>query len=338
MTSAQPALFFRIWLWRFAKIVLVLAAIVLVFVTVLANIGGSSPALKQGIEDYLGALSGRPARIGTLNHIRFFPTIRIDFSDLALGADADTPVARAASAQLAFYFWDVAMGTGRVRALNIQDFTAEAGVFTPRALAVQSVQIVEGPEGEDAALTAQGRYGDAPFTLDIGMQRYGSGESVAYGFAQEKPFLLTFADMRAQGLLAPRRLADLQLFHKDSKLAEGQIDFVRTEPHVWHVTGMLRLAGHGSVLRPDLKIDHAEEPWRAAGGITGDPYDCRDFEKRAPLAAFEKMLETEAGIAPRKQGRLPWPDLAFVLPGSPPRVIPAPDFPLFSSNLCRRYP
>ena len=69
----------RKWIMRLLKIGVFLAIMLAIFVTVLANMGGSTVTLKEAAQKFIGeSFGGRPAVIQKLVRLSFFPLVGID--------------------------------------------------------------------------------------------------------------------------------------------------------------------------------------------------------------------------------------------------------------------
>lgn len=181
------------YLRRTIKVILLLGVLLGISLWVLSSLGGNSKALRLGIQDYLADSTGYLAEMGTLNSMSFFPVARLDFSDLALYRpvkkeedaktdvseedqktsfpqqktmadyfDAGEQVASVKSTKIAMKFWDMFLTRRRFIELEITGLKAEAGVWMPQAVNIESLKVV--PDAATAAIIVTGTYG--PHTLD----------------------------------------------------------------------------------------------------------------------------------------------------------------------------
>lgn len=162
----------------FLKITFIAAIFLFVILTVLANVGGNSDALKQGVEQFASEQLHRPVQIGTFNEMQFFPDIRIDVADVTVSDSAENkdPVIELGSFVVSIGFFDVAFSTGRIKEMDIQGLKIMQGIYTESAIALDYLRI------DDGALRFKGGYGNAPFEGALKLEA--ADESVDDGAAE----------------------------------------------------------------------------------------------------------------------------------------------------------
>lgn len=165
------------------RIVMVFAVMCALSIGLLSALGGSGEALRGGAEDYLERVTGLEASIGEFRSVTFFPLVSASFGNVVFrgpekGAQGGAPVARLGSFDFAMNFWDVFFSRGRIRALEVKDFHADAGTFAARAIDIGHAGIeIHEKEGAQARLAATGAYGGEPlfFSVDLEAHDIGGG-------------------------------------------------------------------------------------------------------------------------------------------------------------------
>ena len=74
----------RNWFYLLLKITFGFSAVLLIVLTVMANVGGNSETLRQSIEQFITENTSYNASVGQLNAMKFFPDIILDFEKTEL--------------------------------------------------------------------------------------------------------------------------------------------------------------------------------------------------------------------------------------------------------------
>jgi len=184
-----------VWLRRFFKIGLVLAALFAMSIVILAMIGGDNAALKKGIEDYLTQSFGIRAEIGVFNEMSFFPDLHLDIADITFRKkDRDDPVFTVKTAEFTAGFFDMMFTRKRFKTLTLKNLNAEAGIFGEQNLVINTLSLQEN-EGERPALVLDGRYGADGISAALTMER----EKETYRVAKNGNFKASFGNIRIHG-------------------------------------------------------------------------------------------------------------------------------------------
>lgn len=262
------------------SLVLVVAVFILLFV--MSSIGGNSPALKQGLEQYLSQTFGGVAEIETLNSMTFYPYMAADVEGVRIyDTDKREKVILSADAmEVSLGFWDMSIASGNIKALNIVNAKAEPGVFTSEPLTVEDLGIKEQGEGE-FALTANGTYNGVAYKFQAEMQPVGEGESQRFRFGDVRPFDFTIGSVSATGKVQNLStdtidVTDLDIDVKGSKIT-GEMHYELKKPGLRAIEFQASLP-HGTKLNGDLELEALpKERTKITGDLTFDPLVHRDY-------------------------------------------------------------
>jgi hypothetical protein len=273
------------------KIVFFVSAFFLVVFTVMANMGGNSDSLKSSIEQFAMESTGLKAKIKTLNNMNFFPTIVFDFEgmDLFKNAAPDVPAVHVERLRAALSFWDAAISSGNMKALDIQGITAMPGVFIDKAIRIESAAIINAGEN-GAAFEGKGMIGAAPASFSMGMTVSGSGRSRKYRFGTERAFAMELGGVKitaqlknAQGIYLA--VEDLKISLRGEDVMTGRLEIVKRKSREIGVTGALTLAEGGTVLKPALVADL--ETRAVSGTLGAENFNEADFQENS---RFDRLI------------------------------------------------
>ncbi|MCK6418733.1 MAG: hypothetical protein L6Q57_07340 [Alphaproteobacteria bacterium] len=183
-----------------AKIILGLAFLALVMFTVLAKVGGNSPALQDAAEGFIAEISAHRAVITTFKGLYFFPQVRLDFEDLSLypphGPQESALVLD--RFQMSSDFNDVIFRTGRFRALNIEGLRANPGFIIPAAVDIEKTLIEEQKKENSPSVfyyVLIGYVGRTPARLSIPVDTFGDDADREYRLRFDQLSLLQLGTM-----------------------------------------------------------------------------------------------------------------------------------------------
>lgn len=143
---------------RTLKVGLFAGVFFFIIFSVLANIGGNSDALREGLEQFGSENLQRPVSIETLVEMRFFPTMRVHaqgirVSDSVMNPD---PVMEIAEIKVAIPFFNLMLSRQRFDALYLARLYALPGVLDDQEVRIETAQIegdnfvVSGTRGEES--------------------------------------------------------------------------------------------------------------------------------------------------------------------------------------------
>lgn len=303
--STEPAPQKRSLFKALLKTIVFTIIFLIVIFTVMANIGGSGQMYREALEGFLAEATGYPARVETLNNMSFFPEVSFDFEGAVLyeSGAAEVSVASAAKVALALDFWDMLLQTGKLRALQVEQVKARAGVFMDKPVAIEHIFIAETEAGDAAILIGKGKIGEYPVNVRVDMDVYGEGYQKSYGFGPERPFSLDTGAVSLTGISRddPDGVVfdDLRLVFEGEEVMSGHI---RLDGRM---TGELTLAGHGSVLAPDINLQAAHSPELLPGKVSSSCFYAADFSEDSRLNRMLDYLNAaffESGEEERASG------------------------------------
>ncbi|MGB4107253.1 MAG: hypothetical protein WBK55_05605 [Alphaproteobacteria bacterium] len=289
------------WIGRIFKILFCVIAVLLVIFTVMANIGGSNDALKKSIEGYIAESTGMDARVGQLHNMTFFPDISFDFEDTEIyprgSADSVMNVGRV---QVAFSFWDVMAGTGKIKAMNIEDFRALPGTLIKSDMQIHRISIVEDAEG--ARMQSTGEIGGKPFTASSNMEVFGLGRGKKYSFGPERIISASLGDAAITGTMSGGKgdnivLKGIEIKSADKKVLNGELTLARGGSKIF-VTGMLKMEPNGSDIAPEIGFylhPGTDGTHGLEGALKSSRFDVSDFAASSPYGNLMKTVEGAFG-------------------------------------------
>lgn len=264
--------------WLLLKIAVVFAIFVGIGVTILANVGGNSDALKTIIEDYASDATGFDTTIGKLNNMSFFPTVGVDFEDLKMvKPGTDTAMASADTIVVRIGFWDVAKQSGKIKDIGITNLNVAAGIATKDALSIQSISIVDNAtETDKAQLVLKGKIGSKPLLVNSTLAAYGTGNNRKYDMGKDRAIDVTAGDIKASGFMASPSLSkinltDFTVSKAGARLVAGDLT-IQSKGSGRHIEGKL-LVGNGSEVEPDVVVGAGS----AKGTVTSDKLNVEDI-------------------------------------------------------------
>ncbi|MFP4097739.1 MAG: hypothetical protein ACLFP8_05220 [Alphaproteobacteria bacterium] len=268
------------WMMLLLKITFFLCAFALVIFTVLANMGGNSETLHESVRSFISEFTGgRPVKLGKLNYIGFFPTVRVDIENVEVYAhqsvqqDNSAPVISLSRLKLAMPFWNVATRLSRVTEFYLEDLQAIRGAFIPEEFSMDRVYIDHNQTSKEATLRAVGKIGFHEWSADIGMKARKGISRYSYAVASQAPFVFELADIQIKGTMnrtSSRHfiLKDLQL-RSHEKTVNGEIEVSRLDDDLIKITGTLITQGERSIIKPDIVLDISRKN-NGTGQISGD--------------------------------------------------------------------
>ena len=292
------------WYHGLFKVLFFVLAFFLIMFTVLANISGNSDFYKESIEQYAQSATGYHAQVGKLNKVSFFPTVMFDFEDLELRQSPgdDTPLASISSVLFKVGFWDVALGTGYIKALEVTDAKALPGAFLKKSVAVKSASIDENyldKEASSAALVIDGTIGDQPLKahvdLDVSAGSAFWGQDKKFRFANAKNFHVKAADIEVSGHVDNGVFRDLKLIHRGQEALTGEMALKQKGHDQIVLQGDLILPEHGTHLKPDLKFRMKDGGLFASGRVNTPAFHLEDTKESARISRFIKNFQALFG-------------------------------------------
>jgi hypothetical protein len=247
----------RNWFYLLLKVAFGFGAVLLIVLTVLANVGGKSETLKQSVEEFIGENTPYRATVGQFNGMTFFPDIAFDFESVEMydkkTADLSMVVGKV---QIAFGFWDVMFSTGKIKALTIEKFMAEKDRLLNPPFNLESLKITETAFGP--RIEGKGDIGGEALNFHADMKFKGQGRRKKYYFDGERAFSIELGDIKITGKMDNGKSSgivfeNLEIAQENKVVMRGTLGMVRNA-NILGIQGTLEMAEHGSVFSPDIEI------------------------------------------------------------------------------------
>ena len=293
----------RKWVMRLLKLSFILSAIVLVFVTILANMGGSSQMLKESAERFVSeSFGGKPTLIQTLVRLSFFPLVGVDVEKLQVtepsvpGSMQKAEVV-AVFSKIKFFtdFWDVVFGNSRFRTLLIEDGFVKKNVIGEKSLTLERAYVDHDDAKGEAFIRANGLYDKNEWMLEVGVDVRNSFGKQEYEIGVRTPFKLRIEDVNISGDV----LKDDESFMKVEKLRieqggivlQGELFMSLISPSVIKIRGNFAVrAGQVRNFDFDILMNFKEEIPQMSGDITGENFAMSDLFGPKSVHALNRRL------------------------------------------------
>ncbi|MAI62477.1 MAG: hypothetical protein CBB87_08375 [Micavibrio sp. TMED27] len=169
--------------WKLFKLTLILAVLLFILLTVLANLGGKSEMMKTTLEEIISEQTGYDSRIETLNYMGYFPDMGADLNGLALTPTIETdyvgdPVIKIGYMSVALSAWDIFFQNIKFRALTLHDIVIKKDVLIGAPIKIDYFVLGQ-PKDEEAALRVEGIVGSTPLVAKLNAELKGRYFSLA---------------------------------------------------------------------------------------------------------------------------------------------------------------
>lgn len=184
------------------KLLFIVLVCVLVFLTILANMGGSGDTYRSAVENVISNnFKGRAVEVETLTKLNFFPSAGVDFENARVMSKPEGGYAVASVAEVKMFakLWSVVAGTPRVSSFYIENFQAIKGVVAPQSVTIEKAFIDHDHESKTARLRAFGVLGEETWSLSAALHVHGSVGGYSYAVRQPMAFELNVADIAIRG-------------------------------------------------------------------------------------------------------------------------------------------
>lgn len=241
------------WMRRIVKFTLIGGVLLFFSLTLLAALGGTHPALKKGIEDYLHQATGLKAEIGEFKHMGFFPRLELDASRIILRPETGDPVITVGRAAFSTNFFDLMFSRRKIKSLVLEEFYAAPGIVGAEELSIAFFGLKADAVETKPAFILEGSYGNRQMSGFMVMARDDSG---AYVLPENSPFNLRLGDMFLNGetVREPNGSVNVHIdtLEAPEKIASGDILITRGL-----ASNRVRaeLAFGASVIKTDIKYD-----------------------------------------------------------------------------------
>lgn len=239
----------------------------------LSRSGGSDEGLRRTVESMLTDISGYRADVKILNGVSFYPVLGLDVENATLYDAQGAPVVRAANVNYSTGFWSTVFSRPSFRTIGLRDVAITAGTFTPKAVVVETLAVVDYPERNDRALLqARGLYGGEAFDASLGIKADLSNPyQPRFSFDQDFEFragagplsvdVVTDASDRNAMILTIKNLGD----NRAKRSLKGALTLRQNK-------GKLSVTGPVEIGQTALKLDmlYAPETTTLEGNVTAD--------------------------------------------------------------------
>lgn len=263
----------RTWFGLLAKIIFIFSAIIILILTVFANMGGNSEALRSGVAEFTSRLfENRPATVDRLVNMRFFPTIGVDAEGINVQPFNGSSENIVSLKKVKFFmsFWDVFMGNQIYKVLYLSDFVIKENVWGDRVLKIDALSIQHDKEAKEAELVAKGKIGVYDWSIQVGMEVFGVGGDYRYSFSKDIPVNFEIADVHMTGRIMRSEdnfitINDFKLRRKDKEIS-GEISVFLAGDDGLQVKGQLSVNKADGILTFNTKIKKDENQKREISG------------------------------------------------------------------------
>ena len=293
----------RKWIMRLLKIGVFLAIMLAIFVTVLANMGGSTVTLKEAAQKFIGeSFGGRPAVIQKLVRLSFFPLVGIDAEKIQvtnpIAAGSTEPgavVALFSKVKIYLDFWDVALGTARFRTFLIEEGFLGPGLVGDKSMSLERAYVDHNEHDNTAMIVANGLYDNLEWKLGMGLDVLGALGQYEYEIGDRTPFALDVDNMHISGDLLKSSDNFMKIegfrFERDGKGLRGDLYASLIAESVVKLKGDLIFNGNNTqMVSVDLLINFKDPLLRISGDINGGGFSLAEvFQgEQSTLGVFSR--------------------------------------------------
>lgn len=302
------------WFGRILKIIFVLIAFGLVIITVLANMGGNSETLKQGVVQFVSEMTGgRPVEVDALNNMSFFPRVGLDVEGIHVISrpESGTKIFSIGKLQAYMDFWHVATRRPRLKGFYIEEVKAIKGALTPNEFYVEKIFIDHDIEQSTAVLRGLGTIGVHPWNFSATMQVFGSKGKYDFMLAHEFPIKMQIADVTFETLFINHednyfKLENFTISHGDKALS-GNILLSSLGRGLLKIKADMQTKDAKSTVAGDLVADLSESIDKYSGTIAsekiilseiiGDDSVFTIFKRLRDVVGYTKLQENKNPMA-----------------------------------------
>ncbi len=275
---------------RLMSIAFITFCVVTVFFVVLSNMGGSGDALKASVEDFTGKFfGGRPAHVGKLNRMSFFPLVGVDAENIVISSDEEKMLRLAELKKLQIFmsFWNVAGSTPKFTKLYVEGFSAVKGFLSPQAVTIDKVFVDHDAEAKSAILRGNGTIGNQSWFVTAEVDIFGHTGDYSYMLKQPYPLTAQIGDMKFDGLIVNHeaeyfKIEDFTLTEGNKSLS-GDVVFTATGKQLLKVRSDL-VSSTGEKIEHDIIVDFTKNPPQIIGEDPSKPL------------VFEDVLRDDAAL------------------------------------------
>ncbi len=276
------------WFMLLLKVTFFICAFTLVIMTILANMGGNGKTWHEGVRNFISEFAGgRPVKLGKLNDMNFFPTVRLDIEDVEILTKPDdhAPIINLDKLLIGMPFMDVATRSPRIREFYVEGLSTIKGVFMPKEFYLDKLFIDHDQISSKATLRANGKIGLQAWSFEAGMEvQKGITGKNSYVLAPKSPFAFDFADIHFKGIYnhvssSHLKIENLEL-RSGNKIVTGNIIFSNLDNNLVKLQGTLDIQNGRTIISPDFIIDSSHKdgnPTKISGEIKSEKLVIKDI-------------------------------------------------------------
>lgn len=307
--------FARRWFSRLLRLVFILAAIFLVFITVLANMGGTSSTLKGSAEGFISELFGhKTTHISKLVKLSFFPSVGMDIEKVQVvdpkpegSLKPEKIVAVASKVKYYMDFWDVAFGRSQFSSLLIEDVVLSPKVFGEKQLNIKRIYVDQDKEQTRGKILASGAYGKDAWNASAGIEVVTVFGKKRFLLSDRIPFEINAADLNISGSMVKSddgfmKVEQFKLSDK-SNVLQGDLYFSLVAESVLKLKGDLTFtSGLKKNISLDLLLDFNKPVIEVTGNVTGGDFAFSDvFGEKSLRTLFNNAYKIVREAQPYKE-------------------------------------
>lgn len=314
------------------KFTFYLGVLLFMSLTALTFIGGNSDTLKGAVEEVLTIKSGYHAKINEFGHMKFFPYISIDASNIEFFEALETaeveqtqeqeqeaetpqapkelvlsdkPVMSIEKLRLDMSFFALAFANGYIKNIELKNLKANAGTLLPKALAVEYVFFNEEKAQENKVpLSIKASIEQTPITANIGFERVNSGAATQYKLAEERPLEAKIGAISITANMKPKvlggfELADLMVSNNENVVLKGTLNLQALASSGWDIDGDLVIEPNKTQIEPDLSYSEQGETKVVKGTLKAKRLHLSDVDGQSALMktinTLNALVSTDKG-------------------------------------------
>jgi hypothetical protein len=288
MTGNRIHKAFRILLWT----ILIFFALGWIGLWVMSSLGGSSPELKEGLEQFFSETTGSYAEIEELNELSLYPVARMDISGLSLKKKQDgDPWLTAGHILVSIRFWDVFFSRKNLLAVSMADIDVAPGFWGPGSVELEEGLLSRDEDGSYFRLA--GFYDGIPLAAFIPVgskedKRYGRIFTLPSGYEPE----ITFGPVTVSGNYSHNsdgfRIENIEVAKENEKLLEGSLEIDSRTKEKVKLSGSFVSGSSNAALSMFLPLSGTSD--QPGGTILFTELATKDFTGDGPVVVLADLI------------------------------------------------
>ena len=287
------------WFVFFGKLAFFVIAFFLVIFTIMANMGGSSNMLREGIEGFASkAFGNRPAKIEKLHNMSFFPSFSVSFEGLKIlpYPESTNEIISIGKMHAKMSFFDMMMSSAKFKSFLIEDFRVKKGMFLQRDLVADKIYIDHDVSKNTSFLKGEGLLGPYNWDMAIGIDASGSGGVYKYRLDGDTDIALHIADLSLEGEIKSQHnkfaLVDNIVVSSRDLTLKGQFAISAVAQGIANIRGNLKPEGSNADIHFDINIDILRKPKQVSGSVKLSDFQDQDLGGQKSVSALiDRFIE-----------------------------------------------